>query len=277
MLPIYIPSRGRFRPEDIEHGPLPLLPPDQLQHTTVVVPVQEAASYKMSLEKKFHGSGLRLYSMDYSGIAEKRMRIGQVARERREPHFMMLDDDINFLRRSSSESAAQVTITDSGDVRMMLESVEWHLRAYNQVALGMREVNKTAMLGPSPLREDCSRAIRAVAWVTSTFCSLEHRRVQVMEDHDLTLQLLESGRPNAVLWYWMSGQRGTNTHGGCSSWRTLEVHNDAATTLHRLHPQVTRLRVKENKSGGAISTRLEVTIYWKKAMKIGVEADEQHT
>lgn len=277
MLPIYIPSRGRFREDDIMHGPLPLLPAAQLAHTTVVVPVQEAGSYRLTLERKFHGSGLRMYSMDYHGIAEKRERIGRIARENRQPYFMMLDDDINFLRRASADSASQVTVTDQSDIEAMLASVEEHLQAYNQVALGMREVNKTAMLGPSPLREDCSRAIRAVAWVTSTFCSLEHRRVQVMEDHDLTLQLLESGRPNAVLWYWMSGQRGTNTHGGCSSWRTLEVHNDAATTLHRLHPQVTRLRVKENKSGGAISTRLEVTIYWKKAMKIGVEADEQHT
>lgn len=270
IIPIYIPSLGRWSYDHLRHGPLTLLHrADQLPSTTVVVHIKEAASYKRALEAAFPDCGLRMAAIDYDGIAEKRERIGQMAAAAGHDCFMMLDDDINFLRRASHESASQRTMTTGAEVREMLWGVDSALDSYQQVALGLREVNRMAVRGPPPLLDECSRAIRAVAWDTRVFNSLRHRRVRCMEDHDLTLQLLESGQKNAVLWYWMSGQPQTSSTGGCSAWRTREVHDEAARELHRLHPDVTKLRQVTNKGGGGLSTRTEVTIYWKKAHRNG--------
>lgn len=214
-------------------------------------------------------STLKLIPCTYSTIAEKRLLIGFFAERRGHNKFLMLDDDINFLRRISPGTASQMTITDLQDTNEMLTWIENSLDTYPQVGIGFREVNKTAVLGEPPLLEECGKCMRAVAYQTSVFRSLDTARVPVMEDYDTTLQILESGRKNAILWYWMSGQRSTNQPGGCSSWRTLEVHNQAVYRMHELHPHVTRIREKRTFSGGALANRLELTIQWKKAYRCG--------
>ncbi len=91
-----------------------------------------------------------------------------------------------------------------------------------------------------------------------------------MEDFDVQLQLLKRGLGNACLYYWAQGQSKTNAPGGCSLWRTHEVHEAAARRLAELHPGLVRLRQKANKTdAGGFGTRMEVTIAWKKAAGLG--------
>jgi hypothetical protein len=95
---------------------------------------------------------------------------------------------------------------------------------------------------------------------------MEHGRVEIMEDFDLNLQMLRAGYSSAVLYKYANGQGETNAPGGCSTFRTLELHNRNVAKLAELHPGFVKLKTnRKTKSGGELSNRHEATIYWKKA------------
>lgn len=90
-------------------------------------------------------------------------------------------------------------------------------------------------------------------------------RLPVMEDFDLTLQLLRKGLPNAVIYRWCWNQPGSNAPGGCSQYRTAEMQASAAARLAELHPGLVRVVDKETANWQGMHKRKDVTIYWKKA------------
>lgn len=267
---IYIPTRGRF-----DYNVKPLIPLRYLSafwvnSTYIVVHPDEAVEYADTLAMLVGEGDIvgnpRLLIINYTGgIAEKRTLIGQHAKEHGYEHFMMMDDDINFLKRLSDDSPAQQTIKDRDDTDDMLDDVLKSLVIYPQVALGLREGNNHAGNGPRPLPTECTKAIRAVAYWTDVFVSVDTNRVWTMSDYDTTLQILEAGYKNVVLNWWMSGQKGTNTPGGCSIWRNNALHEQSVKRMVELHPGIVRPRLKENKTGGEFGTRMELTIGWKKA------------
>ena len=59
----------------------------------------------------------------------------------------------------------------------------------------------------------------------------------------------------------------TQSKGGCSSFRTLDLHNKCMKELQRKFPQFVELREKVTKNSGERSgqSRLAATISWKKA------------
>ena len=84
------------------------------------------------------------------------------------------------------------------------------------------------------------------------------------------MQILANGGEIASNYYWAQGQRMMNEAGGCSEWRTHEIHEKAAETLARLHPGVVSLRQKQNNlDKNGFGTRTEVTIQWKYAHQKG--------
>jgi len=95
---------------------------------------------------------------------------------------------------------------------------------------------------------------------------LEWNRVQAAEDFDINLQLLTRGFKNRQSAKYMVTCSATNAPGGCSTWRTLEVHNEAQIMLQKLWPDFVKIREKEVTSGpwkGHI--KLATTIQHKKA------------
>jgi len=88
-------------------------------------------------------------------------------------------------------------------------------------------------------------------------------RLPELEDFDVTLQLLEKGYPNRVLNSWVHNQAGSNTEGGCSSYRTIESHNENVEKFAAAHPQYVTVVQKQNK--GEWGTRKDVRIQWKQA------------
>lgn len=271
---IYIPSRGRFTANEISRGPLAIMPERWVNNTMVVVPYTEREAYTESIADLMSAQIVKgipiIEAWTYDGIAQKRTMIGHHAEAHGFNKFMMLDDDINFLKRVSPEQVNQVTIRDSADINEMLCYVNMYLDLYPQVAVGMREGNNRSGVGPAPLLTKVTKAIRAVGYRTAIFRAVATDRVRTMSDYDTTLQILELGYENAVLNYWMSGQKGTNTPGGCSTWRTHAIHEESVRKMVELHPGIVYARVKENKTGGDFGVRMEATIGWKKAYQQGV-------
>jgi len=225
-----------------------------------VVPPEEHTNYARKTEAP-------VLACPEKGIAAVRRWIGEHAARQGEPYFLMLDDDVQFYRRR--ENSVYLRNADQpGDMEECLARVEEFLKAgYAAVGISPREGNNRI---EAPYAEN-TRLIRALAFHTEPFLACEHQRVQVMEDFDILLQLLRSGRPNANIYEFAQGQKSTNAPGGCSTYRTHQLHEKSAHRLAELHPSFVKLREKRNKTGGDFGTRTEVTIQWKKAYAEGVK------
>lgn len=263
---VYIPSRSRAG--DLHDGSLRHIPHGG---ATLVVPRSQQEEYTRAVRGEYPVIGLP----DEWRIAEKRREIGRIAAESGEDRFMMVDDDLEFLVRKSDEVWNLRKLDGPREWRTMLGWVSMVLDwpHVTHAGLSAREGNNNYGVG-SPLQivERNTRLVRAYAWRTREFLELEHCRLSVMEDFDASLQSLRRGGENVALGYFASGQRATNGPGGCSDWRTLEVHNtEGAEALARLHPRFVSLRTKQNKTG-SLAVRREVTISWKAAAASGKRA-----
>jgi hypothetical protein len=204
---------------------------------------------------------------DVEGIAMKRKWIGQYAEAQGHPTFGMFDDDIHFVVRKSATATGLRPVVDT-DTDMMMGVVQdklW-LHDFAHVGISFRQGNNAAGIGgPEDLYGVNERIARAAFFQTDVFNRMIHGRVVVMEDVDVSLQMLRAGYQNCNLAFWAQDQKMTNDAGGCSTFRTHEVHEAAAKEILRLHPGYTFVRHKQNKTGGAFGTRTEVTVYWKQA------------
>lgn len=263
---VAIPSRGRSRTVTRDKQTLTMLHPDILKRTVLFVPLDEVDVYQRSLDNA--GLSVEIMGLEYSGIAEKRRMMAQEAADRGISKIFMIDDDINFLVRRAPDNW-QLRYIEPDETVLMYTTVNRMLDEYAQVSLAAREGNNRLGLGGHTDVVECTRGMRASAFNTREFLSLEHCRVQVMEDFDITLQLLGRGRKTAVTKYWATGQKATNTDGGCSVWRTHQIHEESARRLAELHPGVVALRQKNNKGGGDFGQRTEVTVQWKKKFAMG--------
>jgi len=91
----------------------------------------------------------------------------------------------------------------------------------------------------------------------------------ISEDYYVALQLLTQGYQNRVSLKYRINPGTTQAKGGCSTQRTLEIHNKSLEQLREKFPQFVQLREKVAKSSGEWSgkTKLAATISWKMAYK----------
>lgn len=253
-LEVFVPSRSRW---------LRSLTLEALQgkwegdRVFLVVPTAQAAKYR-PLAKKH---GVQLLGCPADGIAGTRQWIGQQADDR----FLMLDDDLRFYRRFSTD----VSLHQFGKNCMaaMLVLVARTLDHYAHCSISAREGNNRLDF---PWVTN-SRPLRALAYRKKEFLRCKHGRVAIMEDFDVTLQLLRNGYQNCVITEFAQDQPGTQAPGGCSDYRTHAVHEQNVRRMATLHPGLVKLRQKENKTGGEFGSRLEATIFWEKAWKQAME------
>ena len=261
---IYIPSRSRAHL--VSTGPASNLPEGVIP--TFVVPHSQKESYLEEVRRsqlKAHVLGIH-----YNGIAEKRHKIGRIAAERGERKFVMLDDDIGFLVRRG-EDTWRLRGAEPNEVGQMFEWIDAQLDHHQQVGISAREGNNRPGVGPvETLVDTNTRCMRVLAYQTDVFNSVKHGRVDFMEDFDVALQILENGGSNILSYWWAQGQNKTNDSGGCSDYRTHELHERSAIAMSELHPGFVSLRQKKNKTDAdGFGTRTECTIYWKKAAAFG--------
>jgi len=97
---------------------------------------------------------------------------------------------------------------------------------------------------------DCQRVVTNVFYNGPKVPdNIEWDRCAAAEDLDVHLQLLTRGFKNRVSVKYMVSTSETNADGGCSTWRTVEVHNEAQRKLAELWPNFVTLREKELTNG----------------------------
>ena len=90
--------------------------------------------------------------------------------------------------------------------------------------------------------------------------------LEISEDYNIALQLLTRGFPNKVSTRYRVSPVGNFSAGGCSSYRTIELHNESFIKLQKKFPKFITLKEKVQNSGlWKGQKRLAGVIQWKKA------------
>jgi hypothetical protein len=195
----------------------------------------------------------------------------------------MLDDDLRFFYRPEvrplddplpgagmpNENPPRLYRSKPEHIVQTFAAIDTALDSYVHAAIGPREGNNTYPI-PYVLNR---RPLRALAYRKHAFLSVEHGRLAVMEDFDVTLQLMRMGYSNYLTSNFAQDQyvTGKAGAGGCDDYRTHAVQEASAKKLEELHRPFVTTRLKQNKHGGAFGTRTEVTIYWKSAHKAALQ------
>lgn len=183
---------------------------------------------------------------------------------REAPFMMFLDDDLRFVRRVDGKLRA-ATHDDVSDCFHLLE--EWLRIGFLHVGISQQAGNNRVT---APFA-DCTRMMDAYAYNAREVHRMGCRwdRLPLMEDMDMTLQLLREGKPNRVTYeFGVNQAKGRNAPGGCSPYRTTERQSQAARGLAALHPGFVTVRTGV-KSGSweGLGEREDVEVAWKKAFR----------
>ena len=254
-LPIYIPTHKRAN-VIYKRGTLKGFPDEILKRTTLVIYEEELDDYEQHVPYDLVDYE---FCTDY-GYLHKYKRIGEIAQERGEKYFVILDDDLTFYKRKGRDVTNLINM-EPEDYGTMFHAVSTKLKGgYAQVGISAREGNNHIPAWYS----DNTRIMRAAAFNTKEFMALEHR-LPFMCDFDAALQLLRKGKKNCSIYLYAQNQFQTQAKGGCSEQRNNDNHAEAARALQSHHPEFVKLVQKENKTGGEFGQRLEVRVAWKKA------------
>lgn len=256
---IYIPSMGR----PYNQVTLKNIPKKWRKTTCLVVPQKEYEEYSSVAEE--YNVSIVCPPKNIKGIAKTRQYILDVCNERT---CLMLDDDMDFCYREDMGSPKLTTIDNDNDMNKMLSIIERLLKKHPMVGISARQ-------GNNHIDEEvriASRMMNAYAFDVPVLRKLgiKFGRLEVMEDFDVTLQLLERGIANAVIYKYCWNQRRSGAKGGCSSYRTAEMQESAAKKLKTLHPDFVEVVEKNSKSAwNGMEVRTDVKIQWRKAYECG--------
>lgn len=183
--------------------------------------------------------------------------------------ILMLDDDLDFATRREDDPS-KFRPSNPDDISRMLEEVRFMLEEhlYPFVSIGAREGGNR---NTEPVLYN-TRAMRALGYRTDF---LEENKItfapmELMEDFHVALQILLAGGTLAIANRWVTNQRrGSNAPGGCSSYRTLEKHGEAAVKLAERYPKYVTVVEKQTKTAWNGEPRLDVRVAWKRAAEDG--------
>jgi hypothetical protein len=179
--------------------------------------------------------------------------------------FCMVDDDLVFFHRRKDDPTKLRDITPD-ELRDAFDALAWTLGStYAHVGFAAREgANRCT----EPAIHD-TRIMRVLGYDATVL--REHKirfdDMEVMEDFHVALQLLERGYHNAILNKYAHNQAGSGAAGGCSHFRTPELHAANAEKLAKLHPRYVKVVEKTTKGAWGGGTRKDVVVQWKKAYK----------
>lgn len=236
---IVIPTLGRMD-KQVTYGNLPQKYKDI---TTFVVQEHEYDE----MDKRYPGKVLRLPA-EINRIAPTREWIFNRFRDSR--HFVF-DDDLDFVVKEPNPGegtkwlSRKFTDQDFDDAFGLCDQWIDEGIAYG----GFLPAWVIPDVKQWPVRE-CQRIMTNVFYDGPRIpTDIEWNRVAAAEDFDVNLQLLTRGFKNRISAKYMVTCSETNAAGGCSTWRTIEVHNDAQKKLADLWPNFIKLTEKKVPSG----------------------------
>jgi hypothetical protein len=228
---------------------------------------QEALDLARSLNLAANGGQVFVLPEGITNLAQTR----QVLMENVEDDVVfMMDDDLSFAVRGKREdNPLYLSTAEASDIQEMVEKVYEYCKKEGLAGVSMREGNNRK----EEEVDYCSRMCRAWAVHMPTFRAIGAKFEQYpsVEDFDITLQFLLAGKRNAVLNNFTTNQYGSNTEGGCSEYRTMDVQKEAAEALARKYPLFVKTVSKETKTSWGGETRVDVHVQWKKAYKEGLK------
>lgn len=259
-LGIYIPSAGRaHRQITLEN-----LPAGWMPNTTLVVPEGEARRYKKHITREVGA----IIECRHENIGATRQWILDTCKEE---YVIMMDDDLYFYHRKEpfKISLAGNTREDNGEmIQKLMHAMA--VEGYIHVGVAPRPEASFYLCG----YKICTRINNVHGYNVPKMRKLRDKigarfdALHLMEDFHVTLTLLENGHPNKVLLDYVWNQPGSNTEGGCSTYRTAKAQAKAAKTLAELHPdfvKVVEKKVVGKTSWEGMKTRTDVRIQWHKA------------
>ena len=250
---IFIPTKSRVD----DQRTLKFMPEDLRKQCTLVVDENEADDYR-----KVHDN-LLVVPSHLKGISAVRKYIWDMSDDSR---ICMLDDDLRFHQRSGD--GHKLRNCEPHEYYAIFKLLDRYMdMGYGHCGISDRNGNNRKEGDfVEELFEENQRYIRVLAYDLN-ICKgkAEHGRVKVMEDFDISLQLLKNGVPCIVSYFYAQGQVQSNADGGCSTYRTQEVQAEAAEMMKKLHPQFVRVVEKETKTAWGWGSRKDVVISWKKA------------
>lgn len=184
---------------------------------------------------------------------------------------VVVDDDLRFCVRKDP-SAANLRPCEDPDIAVLFNRIQALFDDPTVIMAGVSARGGNNQKYPSVLSY-CTRQMQLHAIDVDMFRKLEIHPSDVVckSDFHMTLSVLEHGYRNAVIDdYALDNARGSNSNGGVSSYRTLEVSNNAAQVLKDLHPDFVKIVEKKNQWKGMSGTQLDVQMAWKKAYAYGL-------
>lgn len=262
---VVVPSTGRAD----KMSTLDWLPQKLLPHTVVACRPMEVSTYRDSITTM--GFAEVRVRPTPPGIHRARQFITHKAKTR---YVLQVSDDLRFAIREGPGSVSLREATRQEVGAGLGQLLTWMQRdGFAHVGMSTRGGNNRV---EEPYK-DVTRMNDVYGHDTNVLHEHDVRwdRLQVMEDFDVTLQLLRLGYPNRVLYLMCWDQPATNHDGGCSTYRTPEVQKEGAFGLKELHPEFVRTRrASASNWEGFPEERWDVTCYWKKAYESSKEGEQ---
>jgi hypothetical protein len=261
-LNIYISSLGRAD----KNKSITFFPEWMKELTKIVVVPEEYEQYRGI----FPAERLLVLPEEVKGLSANRQWLLENAEGR---YVVFMDDDLLFFRRKEdSIKLRNATPEDMSELYYL-----W--QAYLQDGIPM--IGLSLRFGNNRVEEDyedCCRIMDVFAIDREVFLKegIRFDRVKLMQDLDVSLQVLEAGYKNRLLYKFAESQwKGTGAiGGGCNVYRTSELLRETAYKLVELHPKTVKVAAKisecswnnmETKPGIEGTVRTDVNVQWKKA------------
>lgn len=250
---IYVPSKDRAHRLEVFRQ----LPPDR---ATLVVSADQADAYS----KAQPSAEILVQPDDVKGIAAVRnwlLRLGG--------KMLMIDDDLRFFSREKlgmMELNRTLRISTRSDIEAMLDALSAALDTHAHASISPRQFNNA--LADEP--RHYGRYFRFCGFNTALMPHIVQSNVDIVEDLEIAVQLYKLGLPAVLFSVWAHDDiKGTNSSGGCSSYRTHEMQAAAVRKMAEIHAPFVTVVEKKAKSGGDFGTRLDPKINWKKLYEFG--------
>lgn len=271
---ICVPSSGRqYRQITLSH----LRKFRLLDRTAIFVPEKQRQRYELELGDKQKIVGV---PDEVVGIGATRAWIlNMYAREAKVDRILMIDDDMDFCYRPVVSEPKLLTVETQERMLDMLGRLDrWMDEGFVHVGVSARQGNQNKYYDENMVYglheyRDATRMMNMYQYDVKTLRGLPIKwgRLPVMEDFDLTLQLLRLGKPNRVLYEYCWNQRDSGATGGCSAYRTAEMQAGAAHKLAEMHPGFVKVVVKKSKDTSTswkdMKERTDAVVYWRKALE----------